>query len=428
METPLLLLAIIELTSLFVAFFYTLQIRVTWKKAVIYIFFVGLPSTVLLFLVHQWIAITYMVIASFVVLYLFTQKIHILLHISVIIIICIFAEVASTYISTLILHGVHASSIVDTVLFLMIFAIITFFYGRFMQRINDTIQLSYITQGLLIAIALITMIVFYLNILIPIYEDQLQLIRINLIVQLVYFLFMMMLVGLLIVNIKKQNAIQRKEIEHAQFNNYMQALEQVNRDMQKFRHDYINILLTMRAYLDQGDLTNLNAYFNQTILKVEQQTIQKNRAFGQLEHLHKVELKGLLATKLLLADEMNIPIQVNIPSPIHTINMDIIDLTRVIGILLDNAVEASTAITKPQVHIAFFKTDVSVTITIENKCDTATLQIDELFEENYSTKGKGHGLGLSTVKHILSNYPYISLDTRLERGWFIQEMDIIDDL
>ena len=101
------------------------------------------------------------------------------------------------------------------------------------------------------------------------------------------------------------------------------------------------------------------------------------------------------------------------------------DLTRILGIFLDNAIEASLLQSKPHINIAIIQMDLEeIVIVIQNKTQQQYPDIKQLFEENYSTKGITRGYGLYTVKQILSHYPTIDLNTYIENGWFIQEMVI----
>lgn len=54
-------------------------------------------------------------------------------------------------------------------------------------------------------------------------------------------------------------------------------------------------------------------------------------------------------------------------------------------------------------------------------------RIHELFQESFSTKGEGRGLGLSTLKEIADNADNVLLDTIIENGFFIQKVEIINN-
>ena len=48
------------------------------------------------------------------------------------------------------------------------------------------------------------------------------------------------------------------------------------------------------------------------------------------------------------------------------------------------------------------------------------MNIEEIYEMGFSTKGKNRGLGLSNVKEIISKYEDIILETDIETNNFIQ--------
>src|SRR5690606_23745818 len=69
----------------------------------------------------------------------------------------------------------------------------------------------------------------------------------NLMIQLLYFIIVVIVLGVFLYSIHNTYRAKRKVLETEQFMQYMTALEEVNRDMQKFRHDYTNILLTIQG-------------------------------------------------------------------------------------------------------------------------------------------------------------------------------------
>lgn len=236
---------------------------------------------------------------------------------------------------------------------------------------------------------------------------------------------MAILARILYQSIKKHKEFQRMSKEQEQQLNYMNSLEKVNKEMRKFQHDYANILLTMRGYLENEDLEGLKNYFQAHILKAEKETLIKNEALSNLDNLKIVELKGLLATKLMRADQIGIKMNIEIPEVIETIDMDIIDLTRIIGILTDNAIEACTKLEEGEVHIAFINTHQnSILIGIDNTVDESSINITDINKENFSTKGDGRGIGLSNVRDLLKGYSNVKMSTQIENGWFMQEIEI----
>ncbi|RAS81739.1 hypothetical protein A3863_05800 [Priestia endophytica] len=418
--------SVIEFFAIFSALCYLLRIRLELKLISITLAFTVLPTLCLYFLLAEWAGLIYLFLSTIIVFYSFSKMIRVLLDLCIVIISGIFADHIAQYavLSIFSTDGFILSA-AHSLLFFSIFILFIYGYDIFLSKIKTTIVIPTFVQPIIVVIASITVIVLYLNIFIPKNDDEIALIKFNLLIQLCYFLLIVILFSLLLYSLKKENKLKRKAIEQEQFSQYMKALEQVNKDMQRFRHDYNNILLTMHGYIHSDDLAGLKIYFENYIVKTEQETLQKNYILSQLENIKLIELKGLLATKVLFADDIGIPINLEIPDSIKHISMNIVDVTRIIGILLDNAIEACREVQNPKISLAFLKEwDDSILLIIENYVGMKQLNIHQLFEENYSTKGEGRGMGLATVRSILNRYPNTTINTSVEDYFFIHHIEI----
>jgi len=105
--------------------------------------------------------------------------------------------------------------------------------------------------------------------------------------------------------------------------------------------------------------------------------------------------------------------------------MNIIDLTRIVGILMDNALEASSDMEDTQVNLALLKKNNSFLLILENRVHVEFINIERLFQSGYSTKGENRGRGLTNVRSIVHQYPNITMNTRVENSFFIHEIEII---
>ncbi len=281
------------------------------------------------------------------------------------------------------------------------------------------------TQILLFIIVWITTTVIYFNLFIALNRKLYYAAIFNVLIETIYLLLMFIMFTILMRNIKKENTLKRKEIEREQMLQYMQELERINKDMQSFRHDYQNILLTMQGYIEQNNIEGLKNYFDNYIIKVENNTLHRNHLFHQLDKIKLIELKGFLSSKILLAQESNININVEVSDQIQAVEMNIIDLIRLIGILLDNALEASLHQEERELNMAFMqKMDGSLLIVIENRIGNEEITIRELFQAGYSTKGTGRGNGLTTARQIINHWSNTTMNTRIENQFFIHEIEI----
>ncbi|HHW38352.1 MAG TPA: GHKL domain-containing protein [Bacillales bacterium] len=284
------------------------------------------------------------------------------------------------------------------------------------------VYLSYANQLLIMVLIIVTVAIFYINVFVL---HTKMLVTINIAIQLLYLLLIILLFSLLLRTTKKEYMVKQKEVLQQHFSEYTKALAKVNEDMQKFRHDYMNILLSIRGYLDEKNIDGLTDYFYTNIIPTEQRTLFRNKMFGVLEKIEVLDIKSIIASKMIQAERENIEVNLEIPQPISQINIDPIDLTRVLGIYLDNAIEASKNIKNPCINMAFFlNMEEGIIIIIENKCNPNNLHLDKLFNQPFSTKGEQRGLGLLNARSILNKYDRITMNTRIDKDWFIQEIQI----
>ncbi len=340
------------------------------------------------------------------------------------------ANFLSIWLATLLLDLISAQYIFDFI-YLLIFAIITFFFsilGRVLFKQLTTSGLS------LNKIYLIIVCVFLLTILLLIYfylPDQ-SLSFGDAKFLMVMYAVLIITTAVLIITISfsiiRQIQYKRNMREIENYYKYTLQIEKINHEMRKFRHDYVNILSTMSDFIRENDMEGLDQYFHEEILPMQDSMQMNAIKINGIENLKVREIKGLLTTKILQAQEKNIRISIEVPETIEKIEMPIINLSRVIGILLDNAIEASEKIVDdPLIRIAFIKNeDDSVMFIVMNKCDTDMPRVHTLFQENFSTKGKNRGLGLSTLKELTDTTSNVLLDTTIDNNYFIQKVEILN--
>nr|WP_245393004.1 GHKL domain-containing protein [Staphylococcus coagulans] len=229
------------------------------------------------------------------------------------------------------------------------------------------------------------------------------------------------------ITIAREISYRHKKQEAEDYYKYTLEMEKVNNRMRKFRHDYINILATMSEYLREDDLEGLKEYYHNNINPLKGHFETNSLKLNGIEKLKVREIKGVITTKILSAQENNIEISVEVADEISSINMEIIDLSRVLGIIMDNAIEASLTVEDPMIQIAFIKTETSVLIIIMNKAPKNMPKLHTLFQEGFSTKGKNRGIGLSTLKEITDKTENVMLDTTIENQYFIQKIEVMND-
>lgn len=223
---------------------------------------------------------------------------------------------------------------------------------------------------------------------------------------------------------RKQNQYELRQVEYERLREYTENLEVLYNDMRVFKHDYVNILSTMNGYFEQNKLEDLREYFTKKILPLSKKIDSKNIKLGLLSNIKVIEFKGLIAAKILKAQSLGIDVFIDIMESIDYVNMDIIDLCRVIGIILDNAIEASIQCNKPMLKLGIIKKNNSIGIVVINNYKGEQPKIHKIFEKGFSSKGENRGLGLYNLQEILKKYNHTSIDTIINENEFIQNIEI----
>lgn len=111
-----------------------------------------------------------------------------------------------------------------------------------------------------------------------------------------------------------------------------------------------------------------------------------------LKNLKIDSLKGLISSKIIKAQGMYIDTHIEILDEISDINISEIDICRIMGVFLDNAIEASEEVKDPFINLYIISKENSDVIVIKNKCLKDTAPVYKIYEKGFSSKGKNRGL------------------------------------
>lgn len=267
--------------------------------------------------------------------------------------------------------------------------------------------------------SLITLILLFPNIFILItYFDRkplpLWIIFVN-----IFSIILMFLVS--IYNIHNLLRLICSEEELIYQKNYNSTLENLLDGLRTFKHDYNNTLQTLYGYTQLGNLTALK--------KIFEQILDESKAINSLDKLNpnlinNPSIFGLITAKYHLCKKNNIIINFEIFGNLENLDIQIFDLTRMLGIFLDNAIEAASGSRDKKANFLISETKNTVTIEISNTYSDKSISPSTIFEKGVSSKGRNRGLGLFEVSKILKKYPNISLTTIADGNKFLQKLTI----
>lgn len=219
---------------------------------------------------------------------------------------------------------------------------------------------------------------------------------------------------------EKQTQSNQKALDDLKM--YTNNLEKIYDDMRVFKHDYINILSTLSYYIEEENIDELKEYFSENIIPLSSQIQNNNHKIGLLKNIKDEDIKGLVAVKLIQAQEKGIDVFVDITEDVSFSDLDKLNLCKILGILIDNAIEAAEKTTEKKFEFAIITEENLITLIIRNSIGEQKINLQKIFKKGYSSKGENRGLGLYIVKNILEEEDKISLDTQAKNSIFTQKI------
>ena len=224
-------------------------------------------------------------------------------------------------------------------------------------------------------------------------------------------------------SLSKTTQLEQTSLNLEQEKEYNRSLKSMQDELHGFRHDFSNILCTIGGYVQVKDMDGLTKYYSQI-----QKDINKVNNLGALnpETINHPAVFALISSKYNRALENNIEMNINIFLDLNKLNMKIYEFTRILGILLDNAIEAAKECDEKVINIEIIK-DTNRNrqlLIIENTYSNKDVDTDKIFEKKYSTKEGNSGLGLWEVRKILSKNTNLNLFTTKNKDFFKQQLEM----
>lgn len=243
-----------------------------------------------------------------------------------------------------------------------------------------------------------------------------------------YLLFFMGIIKKLDTYLKEklqEKLNQEQALRYRDMERYSRHIEELYKEVRSFRHDYTNLLTSLRLGIEEEDMEQIKEVYD-SVLKDSSQKLQDNKYdLGRLVNIRDRALKSLLAGKFIKAREKDIVFNVEVPEEIQVEGMSLLDFLTIVSILCDNAIEASAEASQPRVSIAFLKNGAQETFIIENSIKDEGIDISEIFSFGVSSKGEERGVGLYTVMKLVETYPNTSLNTTCQNQVFRQVLTVI---
>lgn len=220
-----------------------------------------------------------------------------------------------------------------------------------------------------------------------------------------------------------QDKIRAQEETIAQQQAHMELLEELQQEIRAFRHDFTNLFSGLTLQAQEGDLAGIQAFMKETSSYFDTKLGNEIQQMDGLKNIQPYALRSLLTAKLAAMRKLHIQTVLEVLRPMYSVQIiGTEDLLRVLGILLDNAMEAVPE-ENGAVRIVLLQEEKELYLAVANTYEAAP-DLSALARKGYTTKGAGHGTGLSSYRKIISGYRGCVTRTYLKDEMFVQELHI----
>ena len=264
-------------------------------------------------------------------------------------------------------------------------------------------------------------IIFMQMYLIGYYNDKLPsfIILINIISLVAYFF-------LSIYNMIKTMKLEKTTEDLEKEKLYNKTLQILHDNIRAFKHDFSNIIAGIGGYVETNDIEGLKKYYRQLLQDCKQ---VNNLSSLNPDTVNNPAVYAVLANKYYKADNLGIKISLESFIDFNKLHMEIYEFTRILGILMDNAIEASSECEKKLINV-IIRNDPRQNrqlLIIENTYKNKDVNVEKIYEKGFTTKPNITGLGLWEVNKIISKHKNLARYTTKTDEYFRQQIEIYNE-
>lgn len=215
--------------------------------------------------------------------------------------------------------------------------------------------------------------------------------------------------------------ITKQKLESAK--EYNKTLHILHDSVRGFKHDFDNIITTIGGFISTNDMEGLKKYYSQ--LREDSSKVN-NLYILNPDTINNPGIYNLLTQKYNEADEKDIKVNLTFLLDLNNLHMKIYEFARILGILLDNAIDAASECSEKILNLEFrneSKNNRNI-VLIENTYNDKDIDINKIFDKGVSGKENHTGLGLWEIRQILKRNNNVNLYTNKNDKYFIQQLEI----
>ncbi len=204
---------------------------------------------------------------------------------------------------------------------------------------------------------------------------------------------------------------------------YNKSLEILYDKVKGFKHDFNNIVSTLDGYIENNDMNGLKEYFEDVKKDCK---ITNNLSLINPRIINDPGIYSLLNNKYFKATSLGISFDIEFFLNLSNLKINKYHFSRILGILIDNAIEEAEKCTQKVVRISFINEERNnrAVICVKNTYLNKDVDLEKIFEKGLSSKENHSGIGLWEVRKYVKKGKNLDLYTSKDNKYFKQELFI----
>ena len=239
-------------------------------------------------------------------------------------------------------------------------------------------------------------------------------------------LFMLVYLFIAYKSLKDKSSMIKMQAENKALLNNLEEYEKMLDYQRVANHENKNQLLVVRSLLKENENSDALNYVNEVL---DDKKDDNDVLFGRAKKIPSGGLQGIVYQKMLVMNDKNIKPILDVSNSVKKFKFENLDtklnydICRIVGVFLDNSIEETEKLDEREIMLSMYEQNNDLVIEISNKFKNVP-DLERLEEKGYSTKGKGHGYGLSLVNDIVNNNNQIINEKGITRNIFTQKLII----
>lgn len=223
-----------------------------------------------------------------------------------------------------------------------------------------------------------------------------------------------------------KNSMEKEKVESDLINSNLhnKTMTGMVDGVRTLKHDYNNIMQALNGYVSTKQYDKLEEHINKVL---DECNIVNNLSVIDPKIFNDPAIYGIVGAKYFLATEKDIKFDIDITTDISKIEFSMPNLSRILGILLDNAIEATSKSNNKYIRLEmkYDSRKCADIIRVFNSYDTnITINLEDIYKKGVSSKKVKSGIGLWEVKKLVTKSKNSQIFANIEKDKFVQNLII----